>query len=118
MQKVNSVLDFCSGAIVERINFELYKVFENIQNRNTDEKARKLTVEIELTPVNDRQNVRMKTQVKTRLSPTHPVETTVSFNNENGLLRAYEFNGIPDGQKDIFGDIHEQNYIEIKSEEE
>ena len=42
MQKVNSIIDFGGGEIVDRINFEMAKVIENINNPNTDEKPRKL----------------------------------------------------------------------------
>lgn len=54
MKEVTSVLEFANAAAIERINYELVKVIENIQNPNTDEKPRKLTVELCLTPVNIR----------------------------------------------------------------
>lgn len=46
MKEVTSVLEFANAAAIERINYELVKVIENIQNPNTDEKPRKLTVEL------------------------------------------------------------------------
>ncbi len=69
MQKVNSIIDFGGGEIVDRINFEMAKVIENINNPNTDEKPRKLTVEIQLIPKNNRKTIEMKTSVKQRQAP-------------------------------------------------
>lgn len=40
MKEVTSVLEFANAAAIERINYELAKVIENIQNPNTDEKPR------------------------------------------------------------------------------
>lgn len=60
MKEVTSVLEFANAAAIERINYELAKVIENIQNPNTDEKPRKLTVELCLTPVNNRTTVNIK----------------------------------------------------------
>ena len=41
MKQVESILDFADGATNERINYELMKIVENIQNPNTDEKTEK-----------------------------------------------------------------------------
>ena len=114
MEKVNSVLDFASGAMTERINYELVKVMENIKNPNTDEKPRRLTVEIDITPINNRQAVSMKTTVKKKLRPTSAVQTQMAIHCADGLLNAYELTGIPDGQKDLFGEVHQQKYIQLK----
>ena len=40
MKQVSSILDFAGGASVERINYELQKILENVVNPNTDEKPR------------------------------------------------------------------------------
>ena len=61
MKQVTSVLEFANAAAVERINYELVKVIENIQNPNTDEKPRKLVVELVITPVNNRTTVNINT---------------------------------------------------------
>lgn len=61
MKKVESIIDFGGGEIVDRINFEMAKVIENINNPNTDEKPRKLTIEVKLTPKNNRKTIEMQT---------------------------------------------------------
>lgn len=69
MKKVESIIDFGGGEIVDRINFEMAKVIENINNPNTDEKPRKLTIEVKLTPKNNRKTIEMQTSVKAKVSP-------------------------------------------------
>ena len=61
MKKVNTILDFAGGATNERINYEYQKILENIGNLNTDEKPRKLIVEVTITPQNNRKTVTLKT---------------------------------------------------------
>ena len=114
MKQVNSVLDFAKGAMTERINYELTKVMENIKNPNTDEKPRKLTIEISITPINNRQAVSLKTVVKKKISPTSAVQTQMVVQSSNGLIAGYELTGIPDGQPDLFGEVHEQKYVQLK----
>ena len=114
MKKVESILDFADGAANERINYELAKIVENIQNPNTDEKPRKLTIEVTLTPTNGRRSVSMKTVVKKQLRPTSAVATQMVFQNIDGELKTFEMTGIPDGQMDLFGKVHEQKYFSVK----
>ena len=114
MKQVNSVLDFANGAMTERINYELIKVMENIKNPNTDEKPRKLTVEITISPINNRQAVSLQTVVKKKLSPTSAVHTQMAIQTMGDRIAGYELTGIPDGQPDLFGEIHETKYVELK----
>lgn len=114
MEQVSSILDFADGSIIERINYELQKVLENVVHPNTDEKPRKLVVEITITPVNGRRSVSLNTTVKKTLRPTSSVQTQMVFQTLNGEMKAYEVTGIPDGQQDIFGDVHEQKFIQTK----
>ena len=57
MKNVDSVLQFADSAIIGRINYEMRKVLENISNPNTDEKTRKLTIEMDFTPINSRREI-------------------------------------------------------------
>lgn len=114
MKQVNSILDFADGSVIKRINYELQKVLENVVQPNTDEKPRKLTIEIQITPQNDRRTVSLKTTVKKVLRPTSSVQTQMVFQSMDGEMRSYEVTGIPDGQQDLFGQVHEQKYFNIK----
>ena len=114
MKQVNSILDFADGSVIRRINYELQKVLENVVHPNTDEKPRKLTIELQITPQNDRRTVSLKTTVKKALRPTSSVQTQMVFQSMDGEMRSYEVTGIPDGQQDLFGQVHEQKYFNIK----
>ena len=118
MKQVNTILDFAGGATNERINYEYQKILENIGNLNTDEKPRKLIVEVTITPQNNRKTVTLKTVVKKVLRPTSAVQTQMVFQKVEGEFKAYELTGIPDGQADMFGEVHEQKYLSIKINEE
>lgn len=118
MEKVNSVLDFANGAMLERVNYELVKVMENIKNPNTDEKPRKITIELSITPVNDRNSVTIKSTVKKTLRPTSSVQTQMAIQTMNNKIGCYELTGIPDGQIDLYGEVHRTKYIEIQKEKE
>lgn len=118
MREVRSLLDFADGASIERINYELQKILENVTNPNTDEKPRKLTIDITITPQNNRKTVSLKTVVKKTLRPTSAVQTQMVFQKVDGELKSYEVTGIPDGQVDLFGETHEQKFLSIKIKDE
>lgn len=113
MQKVNSIIDFGGGEIVDRINFEMAKVIENINNPNTDEKPRKLMVEIQLIPKNNRKTIEMKTSVKAKTSPINSVSTAMVVQQDDCKMVAFEADGLGDGQVDIFGEVHQIKFIEL-----
>jgi hypothetical protein len=112
-QKVKSIIDFGGGEIVDRINYEMAKVVDNINNPNTDEKPRKITVEIKLTPKNNRKTVEMNTSVKSKLSPINSVSTAMVIQTDDTKVCAFEADGLGDGQIDIFGEVHQVKFIEL-----
>ena len=119
MKEVASVLEFANAAAVERINYELTKVMENIRNPNTDEKPRKLVVEMSITPVNNRTTVNIKTTVKKTLRPTNAVHAQMAMAVIDNTYQLVESGGgYIDGQADIFGEVHETNIVKIKKSSE
>lgn len=119
MKQVDSVLEFANKAAIERINYELINVIENIQNPNTDEKPRKLVVEMTITPVNNRTTVNIKTTVKKNLRPTNAVHSQMAMALMDGTYQLVESGGgYLDGQADIFGEVHETNIVKIKKLED
>ena len=50
MEEVKSILDFADGSLIERINYEMKKILENVVHPNTDDKPRKLTIEVSVAP--------------------------------------------------------------------
>lgn len=117
MKKVESIIDFGGGEIVDRINFEMAKVIENINNPNTDEKPRKLTIEVKLTPKNNRKTIEMQTSVKAKVSPINSVSTAMVIQQDDAKMVAFEADGLGDGQVDIFGEVHQIKYIELGNTE-
>ena len=120
MKSVDSVLQFADSAIIERINYEMVKVLENIQNPNTDEKPRKLTIEMDFTPINARREISTKMTVKKRLRPTNAVVVQMAMAKlaDNTMRLVETGGGYIDGQADIFGEVHETNVLEIQKTEE
>lgn len=119
MKQVATVLDFANAAALDRINYELIKVIENLQNPNTDEKPRKLVIEMSITPVNNRTTVNIKTTVKKTLRPTNAVHAQMAMALIDNTYQLVESGGgYLDGQRDIFGETHETNIVQIKKLEE
>lgn len=79
MNRINldSLLTMAGGAIMERVDYEVMKVYENIHDPNTDYKSkRKIQVTLVLQPDDEsREMVKMQTEVKTTLAPTVPIVT-------------------------------------------
>lgn len=76
MQK--SILQMARGAIIERADYEMSRLLENILDPNTPATAkRKLTLTLELKPDDDRQTINVSCTAKATLSPTNPVVTSL-----------------------------------------
>lgn len=76
----NSLLDMASGAIKERVDYDVNKVIDNILDINTKAKAkRKITLTIEFMPDEERKRFDISVTSKATLCPTNPVSTTLTF---------------------------------------
>lgn len=76
--------ELSNGAVGERINIELQKVFENIQDPNTDwKKARKLTITITLNPDENRDIALVGVDAKPTLAPAKGVATKFVIDRDN-----------------------------------
>lgn len=126
MRKVKkSILEACHGTILEIADNELEKVMANINDINTDPK-KKRTIDIKLSfqPNQDRSKINMTAQVKSRVEPLVPTETTLfniqETNEKTGevvnVLR--ELTGEAPGQLNVFGDITEQEVFVIGAQAE
>ena len=75
LEKKN-ILEMSRGAILERVEYEMGKVLQNILDPNTKAAGkRKITVSIELTPSADRKTITVQTTAKSTLVPTDPITT-------------------------------------------
>lgn len=70
--------EIADGGLQEKFDRSLKKVIENIMNPNTEaKKKRKVTINISLTPSENRDTVSIDTEVKNTLVPENGVATTL-----------------------------------------
>lgn len=80
-----SILEMSMGAILERVDYEMGKVIDNILDPNTKSTGkRKITVSLELIPSADRRTITVQTTAKSTLIPTEPVTTSLFITNQPG----------------------------------
>lgn len=90
-----SILEMARGAILERVDYEMAKVMDNILDPNTPAtKKRKLTVTLELKPDDDRTNISVSVTAKSNLVPTNPFVTFLAVaDGENVVEMAPQLPG-------------------------
>ena len=80
-----SILEMSMGAILERVDYEMGKVIDNILDPNTKPAGkRKITVGLELIPSADRKTITVQTTAKSTLVPTDPSTTSLYITNQPG----------------------------------
>ncbi|GBG94953.1 phage protein [Ligilactobacillus salitolerans] len=90
-----------SGALQEKIDGEMNKVFANIHDMNTEAGAKRtLTVKIELKPNDNRETVDVKADVTVKLAPVEGVTTTMLTGKSlaTGKIEARELKSGTPGQ--------------------
>ena len=89
------------GAIQEKLDGELEKIFENIHDLNTGAKAKRtLTIKLEFTPDDSREVVSLSSDFTTKLAPVEGVFTTVLTGKDihSGMIEAKELKSGRPGQ--------------------
>lgn len=82
-----SILQMARGAIMERTDYEMARILENILDANTAPTAkRKLTLTLELKPDDGRQTISVSVTAKSTLAPTHPVVTSLYVADGENVL--------------------------------
>lgn len=100
-----SIMEMARGGVMERVDYEMVKVMENIFDANTNPIAkRKITLTIEFKPGDDRQSITVDYTVKSTLAPTSPVRTMLYAADEDTVIEMTP--QIP-GQVDVNGEIQE-----------
>lgn len=80
-----SIMEMSQGAILERVNYEMRRIIDNIMDVNTKAAAkRKLTVTLELLPDDERRTIMVHTTAKSTLVPTAPVTTGLYITTQPG----------------------------------
>lgn len=78
-----SILEMSMGAILERVDYEMGRVLDNILDPNTKPTGkRKITISLELVPSADRRTITVLTTAKASLVPTDPVTTSLYITNQ------------------------------------
>lgn len=109
----DSILEMARGAIKERADYEMGKIIDNIMDVNTTAtKKRTLTITVDVTPDDTRQQLVVKVIAKSKLEPTNPVTTTLSIASDgNGEMAIYEWTPQLPGQRNFDGMEQEEPKI-------
>lgn len=87
-----SIMQMGRGAFMERADYEMDRVIDNILDVNTKATAkRKITITLELVPDEARQQIGVNVTAKSTLAVTNPATTTLFVtNDENGEMMVVE----------------------------
>ncbi len=107
------ILGIQNGQIIVNADYELEKIMNNINDINTDDKARELTIKIKIIPINEKRQVRVESTTTSKLRPLTKVESTL-FNiketdKKTGVImnKLQEITDFAPGQLNIDGEIQE-----------
>ena len=86
--KRDSILRMASGAIEEKVDYEVSRVIDNILDVNTDPKAkRKITITLVFQPDAERKHIAIAAEAKSTLAPTAAVATSMMITSDgNGEM--------------------------------
>ena len=95
-----SLLEMARGAFLERFDYEVPKIINNILDPNT-----KITMTMTFAPTDDRVGISAELEVKVGLAPTLPVQTFlyVCSNPETGGMQVVEMVPEVPGQQVLDG---------------
>jgi hypothetical protein len=93
--------DLANGAIQEKLDYELKKVFDNIHDKNTKaQDKRSITIKLEFKPDDKRQTISVTSEFTTKLANVEGVSTTVLTGRDltSGKIEARELKSHIPGQ--------------------
>ena len=93
MDKLN-ILNLARGALIERADFEVRRVLENIADLNTDwKKGRKITLTFDFKAMDEKRDaIKVDLQAKSSIMPYNAVSTQIYIDkDESGVVVAQEF---------------------------
>lgn len=101
-----SILQMARGGFMERVDYEMPKIIDNILDANTKATAkRKLTITMEFLPDDERTSVVTSFTVKPTFAATNPMRTTlfISGSDSTGEMQVVEMVPQVPGQMDVDG---------------
>ncbi|HKX31346.1 MAG TPA: hypothetical protein VJ302_26915 [Blastocatellia bacterium] len=88
-----SLANLGDGSAVERFNYELQRVLNNISDPNTEAKTpREVTLKVKIKPNIDRDFSAVTIEVRSKLAAIRPVETSFHLSNVGAETVATEYN--------------------------
>ncbi|MCI1999585.1 MAG: hypothetical protein LKJ75_02410 [Clostridia bacterium] len=106
-----SILEMAHGAFIERADYEMSRIIDNIMDPNTKATdKRKLTITMELAPDDSRSNVSVKFTAKSALASTNPVRTNlyIAGSDSNSDVQVVEMVPQIPGQMNLYGEEQDQ----------
>lgn len=101
-----SIIEMARGAFIERVDYEMNRVVDNILDPNTKAtEKRKVTITLTLQPDDLRQNVNVAFAVKSALAATNPLTTSLYIAGEatTGEMQVVEMTPNIPGQMSMDG---------------
>lgn len=99
-----SILEMAYGSIMERADYEMEKIVENILNENTDPEAKRtMTLKLVFEPSPDREMVNVNVQASSKLAPFVSLRVGLRVGRSGGACYAKELSAEVPGQLDING---------------
>lgn len=93
--------ELANGAIQEKLNGELEKIFNNIHDPNTKAKEKRaITIKLEFTPDDNRKVINLNSSFNSKLAPVRDFDTTVLTGRDlnTGKVEAHELLSTVPGQ--------------------
>lgn len=103
--KRDSILRMASGAIEEKVDYEVTRVIDNIPDVNTKPDAkRKITITLTFQPDAERKHISVQAEAKSTLVPTAAVATSMIITPDgNGEMVVAELTPQIPGQLNLSG---------------
>lgn len=111
MNNTSSILEMAKGAIMEQFDVEVGKVLNNILDPNTEpKKKRTITLTVDFTPDDYRQNITVQATAKSKLLPNNAIKTGlfIGADVKTGELQATELVPNIPGQTSFDGTEEEE----------
>lgn len=106
-RSTKSILEMAHGAILERVDYEMAKILDNILDANTEATAkRRMTLTLTFAPDGERATVAVSATAKTTLAPTNPAVTSLYLTEREDKAQAVEMVPQIPGQTSL--DLEEQ----------
>lgn len=107
-EQTTSILQMARGAILERADYEMSRIIDNIMDPNTNPTAkRKLTLTLEFQPDSARQVIQLRCTAKSALCATDPVATSLFITSDGREVNAVEIAQQIPGQLNFSGEEQE-----------